>query len=76
MRSASIVQGTTEHVLDLHPAVQNTAVQYTAKLQQAQKGERPICLLVDPESGHLDSEMETIYMYKFAPWQTDIRIFK
>lgn len=60
-----IVHGATDYILDLHPALR-----YTAKLQQAQKGERPILLLVDPESGHHGSEMETIYIYKFALWQT------
>lgn len=60
-----IVHGGTDYILGLHPAVR-----YAAKLQQSQQGDRPILLLVDWESGHLGSEMETLYMYKFALWQT------
>lgn len=60
-----IVHGATDYILGLHPAVR-----YTAKLQQAQKGERPILLLVDQESGHLGSDLENLFIYKFALWQT------
>lgn len=51
--------------MDMHPAVR-----YTAKLQQAQKGERPILLLVDWNSGHSGSVYKLLYMLKFAFWQT------
>lgn len=60
-----IVHGATDYILDMHPAVR-----YTAKLQQAQKGDRPILLLVDWQSGHSGSEYELLYMLKFALWQT------
>ncbi|MCB0647500.1 MAG: prolyl oligopeptidase family serine peptidase [Saprospiraceae bacterium] len=60
-----IVHGGTDYILGLHPAAR-----YTAKLQQEQRGEKPILLLVDWESGHLGSELENLYIYKFALWQT------
>ncbi len=60
-----IVHGATDYILDQHPAVR-----YTAKLQQAQKGERPILLMVNAEGGHLGSDKENLYIYKFALWQT------
>lgn len=60
-----IVHGATDYILDLHPAVR-----YTAKLQQAQKGERPVLLMVNPKGGHLGGDMENLFIYKFALWQT------
>lgn len=60
-----IVHGATDYILEMHPAVR-----YTAKLQQAEKGERPILLLIDWQSGHYSSEYELLYMLKFALWQT------
>lgn len=60
-----IVHGATDYILEMHPAVR-----YAAKLQQAQKGERPILLLVDWEGGHLSSQYELLYLLKFALWQT------
>ncbi len=60
-----IVHGATDYILDMHPAVR-----YTAKLQQAQKGDRPILLLVEENSGHSGSADEIVYMLKFALWQT------
>jgi len=66
-----IVHGATDYILDLHPAVR-----YTAKLQQAQKGDRPILLLVDENSGHYGSANEILYMLKFALWQTGHKDFQ
>lgn len=60
-----IVHGATDYILGMHPAAR-----YTAKLQQRQKGKRPILFLVDWEAGHLGSEEEMLYIYKFALWQT------
>jgi len=60
-----IVHGATDYILEMHPAVR-----YTTKLQEAQKGERPVLLLVDWESGHNGSEYELLYLLKFALWQT------
>ena len=60
-----IVHGATDYILDMHPAVR-----YTAKLQQAQKGDQPILLLVDWQSGHSGSEYELLYMLNFVLWQT------
>jgi len=66
-----IVHGATDYILDMHPAVR-----YTAKLQQAQKGNRPILLLVEENSGHGGSENEILYMLKFALWQTGHKDFQ
>ena len=60
-----IVHGATDYILSMHPAVR-----YAAKLQRAQKGDRPILLMVDWESGHLGGEHEILYLLKFALWQT------
>ncbi|MBI1344629.1 MAG: prolyl oligopeptidase family serine peptidase [Terrimonas sp.] len=60
-----IVHGATDYILSLHPALR-----YTARLQKAQKGDRPILLLVDWESGHHGNENELLYIIKFALWQT------
>ncbi|HMU46338.1 MAG TPA: prolyl oligopeptidase family serine peptidase [Chitinophagaceae bacterium] len=60
-----IVHGGTDYILGIHPAAR-----YTAKLQQMQKGKRPILFLVDWEAGHHGSNEEMLYMYKFAFWQT------
>lgn len=60
-----ISHGATDYILGLHPAAR-----YTAKLQQMQKGNRPILFLVNWEAGHQGSEEEMLYMYKFALWQT------
>lgn len=66
-----IVHGATDYILAMHPAVR-----YTAKLQEEQKGERPVLLLVDWESGHLGSEYELLYLLKFALWQTGHKDFQ
>lgn len=60
-----VVHGATDYILSMHPAAR-----YIAKLQKAQKGERPVLFMVDWESGHHGSEKELLYMYKFALWQT------
>lgn len=60
-----ISHGATDYILGMHPVAR-----YTAKLQQMQKGERPILFLVNWEAGHQGSEEEMLYMYKFALWQT------
>ncbi|MGB4845837.1 MAG: prolyl oligopeptidase family serine peptidase, partial [Ferruginibacter sp.] len=60
-----IVHGATDYILGMHPAAR-----YTAKLQQMQKGDKPILLMVDWEAGHAGSDLQTLYMYKFALWQT------
>lgn len=60
-----VAHGATDYILSLHPAAR-----YVAKLQQMQRGERPILLLVDWETGHSGSEMQELYMFKFALWQT------
>ncbi len=60
-----ISHGATDYILSMHPAAR-----YTAKLQRMQKGKRPILFLVNWESGHLGSDEEMLYMYKFALWQT------
>lgn len=65
MPAMLIVHGATDYILDLHPAVR-----YTARLQQSQIGDKPIFLLVNEESGHMGSEMENLYIFKFALWQT------
>ncbi len=65
MPAMLIVHGGTDYILGIHPAAR-----YTAKLQQMQKGNRPILLLVDWEAGHHGSNEEMLYMYKFAFWQT------
>ena len=66
-----IVHGATDYILEIHPAVR-----YTAKLQQAQKGDRPILLLIDEKSGHYGSANEILYMLKFALWQTGHKDFQ
>jgi prolyl oligopeptidase len=60
-----IVHGATDYILSMHPAAR-----YTAKLQEEQKGERPILFLVNWEGGHLGGEDEFLYTLKFALWQT------
>lgn len=60
-----ISHGATDYILGIHPAAR-----YTAKLQQMQRGSRPILFLVDWETGHLGGEEEMLYMYKFAFWQS------
>lgn len=60
-----IVHGATDYILSMHPAAR-----YTAKLQQAQKGDRPILFLVHWEGGHSGSGSEALYILKFALWQT------
>ena len=60
-----ISHGATDYILSMHPSAR-----YTAKMQEMQKGERPILFFVDWESGHNGSDLEMLYMYKFAFWQT------
>lgn len=61
-----IIHGATDYTLAMSPAAR-----YAAKLQEEQKGERPILFLVDWEGGHATvSEMEPFYILKFALWQT------
>ncbi len=61
-----IVHGATDYILAMSPVAR-----YTAKLQEHQKGERPILLLVDWDGGHATvDENEPFYILKFAFWQT------
>lgn len=60
-----ISHGATDYILSMHPVAR-----YAAKLQEMQKGERPVLFLVDWESGHSGSQKELLYMLKFAFWQT------
>jgi len=60
-----IVHGATDYILEMHPAVR-----YVTKLQEAQNGNKPKLLLIDWEAGHASSELQLLYMYKFALWQT------
>lgn len=61
-----IVHGATDYILAMSPAAR-----YAAKLQEQQKGERPILFLVDWEGGHATiNENEPFYILKFALWQT------
>jgi len=60
-----ISHGATDYILSMHPVAR-----YTAKLQHAQKGDKPILFLVNWESGHLGSQSEQLYILKFALWQT------
>lgn len=60
-----ISHGATDYILSMHPVAR-----YTAKLQEMQKGERPILLSVDWNSGHGGSQSESLYILKFALWQT------
>jgi len=60
-----ITHGATDYILTIHPVAR-----YVTKLQQAQKGDKPILFLMDWESGHGGSENELLYILKFALWQT------
>ncbi|MCL6460694.1 MAG: prolyl oligopeptidase family serine peptidase [Flavobacterium micromati] len=60
-----ILHGATDYILSMHPVAR-----YTAKLQEMQKGNRPILLSVDWNSGHGGSQSELLYILKFALWQT------
>lgn len=60
-----ISHGATDYILDIYPVAK-----YAAKLQRMQKGNRPVLLLVNWDAGHLGSDEELLYMYKFAFWQT------
>jgi prolyl oligopeptidase len=60
-----ISHGATDYILSMHPVAR-----YTAKLQEMQKGNRPILLSVDWNSGHGGSQSELLYILKFAFWQT------
>jgi len=60
-----ILHGATDYILSMHPVAR-----YTAKLQEMQKGERPILFFVDLNSGHGGSQSELLYIMKFALWQT------
>ena len=60
-----VVHGATDYILEMHPAVR-----YVTKLQEAQNGNKPKLLLIDWEAGHASSELQLLYMYKFALWQT------
>jgi hypothetical protein len=61
-----IIHGATDYILSMHPAAK-----YVAKLQEKQKGDRPILLLVSWEGGHLGSQEELLYTLKFMLWQSD-----
>lgn len=61
-----IIHGATDYILAMSPAAR-----YVARLQERQKGERPILFLVNWEGGHSTiSENEPLYILKFALWQT------
>ncbi len=60
-----ILHGATDYILNMHPVTR-----YAAKLQEKQKGDRPILFMVDSESGHMGSQSELLYTLKFALWQT------
>jgi len=60
-----ISHGATDYILAMHPVAR-----YAAKLQEMQKGDRPVLFLVNWEAGHLGSQSELLYILKFALWQT------
>jgi prolyl oligopeptidase len=61
-----IIHGATDYILGMSPAAR-----YAARLQEAQRGERPILFWVQWEGGHSTSnENEPIDILKFALWQT------
>ncbi|HUM66451.1 MAG TPA: prolyl oligopeptidase family serine peptidase, partial [Chitinophagaceae bacterium] len=61
-----IIHGATDYILSMSPAAR-----YAARLQEHQKGDRPILFLVDWEGGHATiNENEPFYILKFALWQT------
>jgi prolyl oligopeptidase len=60
-----ILHGATDYILGMHPVAR-----YAAKLQEKQKGDRPILFMVDSNSGHMGSQSELLYTLKFALWQT------
>ena len=61
-----IIHGATDYILSMSPAAR-----YAAKLQQEQKGDRPMLFLVNWEGGHATAnEDEPIHILKFALWQT------
>ena len=61
-----IIHGATDYILDMSPGAR-----YAAKLQEEQKGDRPILFLVDWDGGHSTiDENEPVYILKFALWQT------
>jgi prolyl oligopeptidase len=60
-----ISHGATDYILGMDPVAR-----YAAKLQEMQKGDRPVLFLVNWEAGHLGSQSELLYILKFALWQT------
>jgi len=60
-----ISHGASDYILEMHPVAR-----YAAKLQEMQKGDRPVLFLVNWEAGHLGSQSELLYILKFALWQT------
>ncbi len=60
-----IIHGATDYILSMHPVAR-----YAAKLQENQKGNRPILFLPSWEGGHLGNQEELLYTLKFALWQS------
>ncbi len=60
-----LVHGATDYILNMHPVAR-----YAAKLQENQKGNRPILFLTSWEGGHLGNQDELLYTLKFALWQS------
>ena len=61
-----IIHGATDYILSMSPAAR-----YAAKLQDEQKGDRPILFLVNWEGGHVTANAdEPVHILKFALWQT------
>lgn len=60
-----LVHGATDYILSMHPVAR-----YAAKLQENQKGNRPILFLTSWEAGHLGNQDELLYTLKFALWQS------
>ncbi len=60
-----LVHGATDYILSMHPVAR-----YAAKLQEKQKGNRPILFLTSWEGGHLGNQDELLYTLKFALWQS------
>jgi prolyl oligopeptidase len=60
-----IIHGATDYILSMHPAAR-----YVAKLQEKQKGDCPVLLLVSWEGGHMGNQEELLYQLKFMFWQS------
>ncbi len=59
-----IIHGATEYILRMQPAAR-----YVAKLQEKQKGDRPVLFLVGLEGG-ISARSELLYTLKFMFWQS------